>query len=295
MAVTIVTGCSSGLGAAAAMAFARRGDRVYATVRRAGSADDLLAQAEREGLDLRPRLLDLTRPQTFPALIDDIVSESDRIDVLVNNAGVLRPGALEDLRETALREVMETNFFGPILLTRALLPTLRAQRGGIVIMISSLSGLAGLAGDVAYSASKFALEGATEALRHEVDRWGIRLALVEPGQYATRLFRTGGALPADYPTDSPYRALVEQRLGEVEAGSDNALNPDDLAELLPVIADSSGEQLRWPADAVAEHVLASMHAKNDAERDQFLRAAGGSDWWSSGRDHAPGTGGETDE
>ena len=134
------------------------------------------------------RQLDVTRPDRFPSLFEEILGETGSIDVLVNNAGILRAGAFEDLPDEMIREVMETNLFGPLTLTRAVLPYMRKQKNGYIIMISSLSGIAGLPGDVAYTASKFALEGATEALRHEVDRWGIKLALVEAGMYATGNF-----------------------------------------------------------------------------------------------------------
>ena len=187
MATALITGCNSGFGRAAALAFARRGDKVFGTVRSAQRGEALLREAAEENLDLRTLVMDVTRTEDFPRVIQQVVNEGDSIDVLVNNAGILRPGAWEDLDEATIREVMETNFFGPMLLARSALPHMREQGGGCIIMISSLSGLAGLAGDVAYSASKFALEGATEALRHEVDRWGIRVALVEAGQYATDL------------------------------------------------------------------------------------------------------------
>lgn len=285
MAIVVITGCNSGLGMAGALAFARRGDTVYGTVRKTGRATLLQEQAEQEGLDLRIRVLDVTRPDTFAGAVDDILAETGAIDVLVNNAGILHPGAWEDLSETSIRAVMETNFFGPMLLTRAVLPQMRKRGAGCIIMISSLSGLAGLAGDVAYSASKFALEGATEALRHEVDRWGIRVALVEAGQYATRLFRGNGDLPPDYPQDSPYRALVQSKLREVQAGQDSAMPAHLAGDLLPRIADADGSQLRWPADDVARHVLGSVHRHSDSERDEFLRGAGGSDWWSQGLPH----------
>jgi NAD(P)-dependent dehydrogenase (short-subunit alcohol dehydrogenase family) len=203
--------------------------------------------------------------------------------VLVNNAGVIHPGAWEDLTEAAAREVMETNFFGPMFLTRAVLPHMRDQRAGHIIMISSLSGLAGLAGDVAYSASKFALEGATEALRHEVDRWGIHVALVEAGQYATDLFSGKDRLPQDYPPDSPYLALVASKLRDIRKGRSSAMPAANVGELLLRIADSDGRQLRWAADDVARHVLGRAHGLSDSERDAFLRGASGSDWWSQGK------------
>jgi NAD(P)-dependent dehydrogenase (short-subunit alcohol dehydrogenase family) len=281
----LITGCNSGFGMAGALAFARRGDTVYGTVREQGRGDDLLRRAGNEGLAVSIRELDVTRPETFPALVEKIVAETGRLDVLVNNAGILLPGAWEDLGEEAVRRVMETNFFGPMLLSRTVLPQMRHQGSGCIIMISSLSGLAGLAGDVAYTASKFALEGATEALRHEVDRWGIRLALVEPGQYTTALFRNMDGLPADYPPDSPYRPLVEKKLKEIRDGQAGAMPAEQVGDLLPVIADADGSRFRWPADDTARFVLASVHGQDDTARDEFLRGAGDSDWWSNGLNH----------
>jgi len=284
MSVVLITGCNSGFGMAGALAFARRGDTVYGTVRDPARGGPLLERAENEGLTVHIETLDVTQPACFPALVAKIIAEQGRLDVLVNNAGILLPGAWEDLEEADIRRVMETNFFGPMLLSRAVLPQMRSQGGGSIIMISSLSGLAGLAGDVPYTASKFALEGATEALRHEVDRWGIRLALVEPGQYQTDLFRNMDALPQGYPPDSPYRPLVEQKLKETRDGQPGAMPASQVGDLLPIIADADGSQLRWPADDLARHVLGCVHGQDDAGRDAFLRGAGGSDWWSNGLD-----------
>jgi NAD(P)-dependent dehydrogenase (short-subunit alcohol dehydrogenase family) len=282
VSTVLITGASSGFGRAAALAFARRKDTVYGTVRSVQKAESLRQDAAAAGLEIRCPILDVTHPAGFTALVDTVIAETGSVDVLVNNAGVIHPGAFEDLGEARFREVMETNFFGPMLLTRAVLPQMRAQGSGCIIMISSLSGLAGLAGDVAYSASKFALEGATEALRHEVDRWGIRVALVEAGQYATGLFDGKEDLPPDYPADSPYRALVASKLRELREGKTRALSPEVIGELLTRIVDADGSQLRWAADDVARLVLGKTQGLDDAERDAFLRSAGGSDWWSQG-------------
>ncbi len=286
MAVVVITGCSSGIGYESALAFGRRGDCVHACVRNPDKGEALGQMASREQLDIRLKTLDVTDSGSFPGFVEAVVAESGRVDILVNNAGILHAGAWEDLPEAKVRAVMETNFFGPLLLTRALLPQMRAQGSGYIIMISSLSGIAGLAGDVAYSASKFALEGATEALRHEVDRWGIHLALVQGGQYATNIFAASESgedlLPADYPLDSPYRKLVEFKLRQIREGLPGALHPRVMAELLLAIADSDGTQLRWPTDELATRVLNAAHGQTDAERDAFLRMAGDSDWWSAG-------------
>lgn len=291
MATVVITGCSSGFGLASALAFARHGDTVYATMRNPGKAEPLLGVAAKEGLDIRVKALDVTQPSSFSAVLQNIVDEAGAIDVLVNNAGVLRTGALEDLSEQAIRDVMETNFIGPMLLTRQVLPHMRRQLGGYIIMISSLSGIAGLAGDVTYTGSKFALEGATEALRHEVDRWGIKVALVEAGLYATGIFdpslpKKGTTLPDAYPEDSPYRPLVERRLKEVFQNIGRAPDPEIVGQLLVKIANSDGRQLRWPADRGAEVVIDKVFGQSDLERDLFLREASGIDWWSEGKESA---------
>ena len=290
MAVVVITGSSSGFGLEGALAFARHGDTVYASMRDLSRSDRLQAAADKEQLSLNLKALDVNRPADFDSFIKEIVEEAGRIDVLVNNAGIVRPGALEDLSEASIRLVMETNFFGPLLLTKSTLPQMRLQGSGTIIMVSSLSGLAGLPGDLPYSASKFALEGATESLRHEVDRWGIRLALVEAGMYSTSIFDSYVAdtilLPDDYPADSPYRTLIESRLGEIHKRRSEAFDPRLVGELFVSIAHSDGSQFRWPADAVATKVLGTMLGHDDAGRDQFLRMVAGTDWWSQGKNHA---------
>lgn len=288
MAVIVVTGCSSGFGLEGALAFARNGDTVHATMRDTSRADRLVEAAAHEDLSVTVSQLDVTRSESFARKIDAIVAETGRIDVLVNNAGIILAGSLEDTTEDAFRRVMDTNFFGPMLLSRAVLPHMRANRRGLIIMMSSLSGIAGLPGDVSYTASKFALEGATEALRHEVDRWGIRVALVEGGLYATNIFGATPAdacvLPQDYPKDSPYRSLVKSRLDEVHERIGEALDPKIVADLFVRISTTSSTQFRWPADDVANKVLSTMFAQTDDERDAFLRNVAGSEWWSAGKD-----------
>ena len=290
MSTIVITGCSSGFGLQAALAFARNGDKVYATMRNTGKATALLTAAEKDGLKVHIKQLDVNQPDTFTAVFDEIIDESGSIDVLVNNAGILRAGAFEDLSESMVREVVETNLFAPLFLSKAVLPYMRKQNSGYIIMISSLSGIAGLPGDVCYTASKFGLEGATEALRHEVDRWGIKMALVEAGMYATDIMSPSlpenSVLPDYYPDNSAYRALIETNLQAMRQRMPEAFDPAIVADLLVKIASSDGKQLRWPADEVATMVLEKMFAQSDAQRDEFLRGVSGSDWWSEGKDKA---------
>jgi len=288
MSVVVITGSNSGFGLQGALAFARNGDTVYATMRDISKTDPLLHAAQDEGHSIIVKPLDVGQPDTFERFLREVTDEANVIDVLINNAGILRVGTAEDTNETTLRAVMETNFFGPVLLSRAVLPHMRERGRGYIIMVSSLSGLAGLPGDFSYTASKFALEGATESMRHEVDRWGINVALVEAGMYATGILNSSvsgdAGLPDYYPNDSPYRALIEAKLIAIRARLPEAFSPQIVGELFVKIARSDGSQLRWPADPVAEKVLGAMFGQDDQGRDKFLRDVSGTDWWSNGRD-----------
>ena len=288
MAVVVITGSNSGFGLHGALAFARNGDTVYATMRDVSKSDALISLADAEGLAVNVRSLDVSRPAEFASFVSEVIKEAGCIDVLVNNAGILRAGTVEDTGEAPLRSVMETNFFGPVLLSQAVLPHMRSRGMGYIIMVSSLSGLAGLPGDFSYTASKFALEGATEAMRHEIDRWGVKVALVEAGMYATGILNSSvsgdAVLPDYYPGDSPYRPLIEAKLGELRTRLPEAFDPRVVGDLFVEIAKSNGDRLRWAADPVAEKVLGAMFGHDDAGRDKFLRDVSGSDWWSSGKD-----------
>jgi len=282
MRTVLITGCSSGIGMETALAFSRAGDRVYATMRDLSRAIELQSAADREGLSLQLAELDVAAPSTFAALINRLVDESGGIDVLVNNAGVLTTGAFEDASEAVLRKTMEVNFFGPALLTQAVLPTMRRQENGYIINISSLSGVASKGGDAIYAASKFALEGLSEGFRNEVARWNIKTALVEPGQYATKIFRDADENGSEN-EKSPYRALNAQLRRETQVGGPGG-DARDLAALIVKISRSDGARLRWPSDAMAEKVLSSLFAMDDTKRGAFLRDVANLDWWIEGRE-----------
>ena len=288
MAVVVITGSNSGFGLHGALAFARNGDKVYATMRDESKAGALQEAADAGGIPVRIMTLDVSRPDTFEPFVCKVVEEAGSIDVLVNNAGVLRAGTAEDTYEETLRMVMETNFFGAVLLSQAVLPHMRERGSGYIIQVSSLSGLAGLPGDFSYTASKFALEGATEVMRHEVDRWGIKVALVEAGMYATGIMNAtvynGTVVPDYYADDSPYRPLIETKLSGLRGRLSQAFDPKIVGNLFVEIANSDGSRLRWPADSVAEKVLGTIFGLDDTGRDQFLRDVSDTEWWSEGKE-----------
>ncbi len=183
-----ITGAATGFGRAFAEHALSRGHRVVATARRVDALADLVATAPDRALAVA---LDVTKPEQATAAIEAAIVRFGRIDVLVNNAGYGIVGAFEETPDTELRAQMETNFFGAMHVTRAALPILRAQRAGAIVNISSMGGQMSFAGFSAYSAGKFALEGASEALAQELAPFNIKVLIVEPGQFRTRFAGEG--------------------------------------------------------------------------------------------------------
>jgi NAD(P)-dependent dehydrogenase (short-subunit alcohol dehydrogenase family) len=183
-----ITGAASGFGHAFAEHALAQGHNVVATARDAGRLADLVALAPDRVLATP---LDVDVAGAAEAAVQAAIARFGRIDVLVNNAGYGVVGALEETPDAELRALMNTNFFGAMAVTRAALPVLRAQKSGAIVNISSLGGQLSFSGFSAYSASKFALEGASEALAQEVAPFGIKVLIVEPGQFRTQLAGSG--------------------------------------------------------------------------------------------------------
>jgi len=197
-----ITGASSGFGRAFAAHALAHGYNVVATARNVSTLQALVEQAPQRVLALK---LDVTDAAGVNEAMQAAVVRFGRIDVLINNAGYAIVGALEETPEQELRAVMETNFFGAMAVTQAVLPILRRQRSGAIVNISSLGGQLSFAGFSAYSASKFALEGASEALAGEMAPFGIKVLIVEPGAFRTGL---AGAAMRHMPIMCDYQDVV---------------------------------------------------------------------------------------
>ena len=183
-----ITGASSGFGRAFAEHALAQGHNVVAAAREVAKLEALKAQAPDRVLAVK---LDVDNANDASVAVEAAVRRFGRIDVVINNAGYAVVGALEETPEQELRALMETNFFGAVRVTQAALPVLRQQRSGAIVNISSLGGQLSFAGFSAYSASKFALEGVSEALAQEVAPFGIKVLIVEPGQFRTNLAGAG--------------------------------------------------------------------------------------------------------
>ncbi|WP_211588762.1 oxidoreductase [Allorhizocola rhizosphaerae] len=245
--VWLVTGASSGLGRAISEAAALRGDVVVATARRPEALEDLVsAYPDR----VEAARLDVTDAAAVAAVLSDVQARYGRIDVLVNNAGRGQVGAAEETTERELRDLFELHVFAPARLVRAVLPGMRARRAGAIVQLSSFGGQVAYPGFSAYCATKFALEGYSEALAAEVGPLGIRVLIVEPGAFRTSFSGPSlveSAVLPDYDgTVGPIRHMIKGIDG-VQPG-----DPAKAAEaiLIALAADTTPLRLPLGDDAV---------------------------------------------
>ncbi len=246
--VAVVTGSSSGIGLATSVELALNGYRVVATMRdlgRNGRVEEAAQRASvRERLDLRR--LDITETDSLADAVTAIVRDHGRIDVLVNNAGFSTGGFAEDMTLSELRHQMETNFFGNVAMTKAVLPVMRKQHSGHIIQIASVSGRVPVPMLSSYSASKFALEGWSEALRIEVHSLGIRVVLVEPGAYDTDIWERNLVIGKQALDPSSPNKERSQRFAEfVKSRASQRRDPGEVARLIVRVANHPNPRLRY--------------------------------------------------
>jgi NAD(P)-dependent dehydrogenase (short-subunit alcohol dehydrogenase family) len=240
-----------------------------------------LKLASGDGL-IRPIALDVTVAESRSVAVDRIIRECGCVDILVNNAGIHRLGAFEDMPEKDLRLTMETNFFGVVGMTREVLPQMRARRAGHIVMMSSVGALISRATDAFYCASKSALEAASEALRHEVARFGIHVSVIEPGVFRTEIAEKGAE--ALFPLqDSPYAELMKFRGDKVREACRGGDDPAVLAQLAVSVAHTPPPYLRHPAGTQAQALVAALRAVDADGRDRLIRDKSQVDWWIDGR------------
>jgi NAD(P)-dependent dehydrogenase (short-subunit alcohol dehydrogenase family) len=265
--IWLITGAGRGMGTDIARAALAAGHAVVAT----GRNPDRVTAALGAHADLLAVALDVTDPDSVQTAVDAAVQRFGRIDVLVNNAGNFYAGFFEEVTPEDFRAQIETNLFGPLNVTRAVLPVMRAQRAGLVVTFSSTAGITGGEFTSAYAASKFALEGWSESLTPEVAPFGIRTMLVEPGFFRTELL-TEDSTRYPEPTIEDYAERTRQTVTAWRGmNGQQGGDPVKLARALVQLTDSDEPPLRWAAgaDAVAafEQKARQLLAQADAHRD----------------------------
>lgn len=252
MGVVLITGCSSGFGMLAAVRLAGGGHTVYATMRNMEKKGDLLAEAERHGVDIHLLRLDVVDDISISECINQIESDEGELHVVINNAGYGIAGFFEDLTENEVKEQFETNFFGVQKVIRHSLPLMRksSETGGKckIINISSVAGRSPVPGLSAYTASKFALEGFSESLYHELQPFGIQVVLVEPGAYSTKIFTENSqraeGIGRDGSVYTDYSMRFQERVKRLMK-SKEMRDPEEVAALIEKIVNSDSPKLRY--------------------------------------------------
>lgn len=244
--VIFITGCSSGFGLEIARLLCRT-HRVYASMRNMRKKEALLNAIRPQENNLSLLECDVTQADSISSCVKIITEKEGRLDVLINNAGYGLGGYFEDLSESDIRAQLDTNFFGLQAVTRAFLPLLRQHRGGRIVMISSIAGLAGMPGMGAYNASKWAVEGFSESLYFELKPFGIDVVLVEPGPYQTNIFSRNLKLGAHAANaKSPYFKRTQALLHKIETGMSTMQgDPRDVASLVQRIIEKKSIGFRY--------------------------------------------------
>jgi NAD(P)-dependent dehydrogenase (short-subunit alcohol dehydrogenase family) len=269
--VAVVTGSSSGNGYETSLILARNGLLTYATMRNLIKGEKLKSVAEKEKLPLKIVMLDVTDDVSVKNAIQSITTESNRIDVLVNNAGYAVVGAFEDLAMEEIKAQYETNLFGVIRVTQAVLPIMRKQKSGIIVNISSGAGRFGLPGSSAYVSTKFAIEGMSESMAYELEPFGIKVVLVEPGVIRTNFFNSTLTAKKSQNPNSPYSQLLQSVVTNFERLMDDGSSPDVVAKVVLRAITSENPNLRYLAGNDVETWMQSKRSMSDEEFHKMMK------------------------
>lgn len=248
--VILITGASSGIGKACAGHLASRGYRVFGTWRNASAHK--LANCNIEMLSMN-----VDDESSVQAAIEDLLEKAGRLDGVVNNAGFALMGSVEDTSIKEAKAQMETNFFGVLRVCRAVLPVMRKQGNGHIINISSLAGVLGLPFSGLYSASKFALEGMTESLRLELRPFGVRVVLIEPGDFNTQL-PARRRIAKESETNSAYQQKLAQFKSAQEKDESKAPSPEPVAYLVERILKTDTPALRYTVGMLGQRIVVPL-------------------------------------
>ena len=233
--VAVVTGSSSGIGFETSLLLAKNGFFTYATMRNLDKSNKIIDFKLKEKLPLEVLELDVTDDKSVKEAIEMIANEQGTVNVLVNNAGYALVGPLEELSIQEFKEQFETNVFGAIRVTQAVLPIMRKQRHGTIVNISSIAGRIGFPLTSAYVSSKFALEGLSESMAYEIDQFGTKVVLIEPGVIKTNFdhnLKLGKKVSTTNDRNSPYADITEKRIAGFKPRFENGLPAIEVAKVI---------------------------------------------------------------
>jgi NAD(P)-dependent dehydrogenase (short-subunit alcohol dehydrogenase family) len=272
--VAVVTGSSTGIGLETSVSLARNGFLTYATVRNLDRSSMIKTIADKETLPIKVVQLDVTENASVNNAIQTIASEAGRIDVLVNNAGYGLGGAFEDLLVEEIKDLYETNVFGPIRVTQAVLPIMRKQRSGIIVNLSSGAGLFGYPGGSAYVSSKFAIEGLSESMAYELEQFGIKVVLIEPGFIKTNFASAMVIAKKAQDPSSPYSQMMQKIAANSNEMVKNGSPVDVVSKAILQAVTSKDPNLRYLAGKDVENWAANKKTMSDTEFQNMIKNIG---------------------
>jgi NAD(P)-dependent dehydrogenase (short-subunit alcohol dehydrogenase family) len=271
----LITGATDGLGKAAALLLAGRGYRVFAAGRSAEKRAQLDAVAKEKKLSLESLEMDVCDDISVQSAVASVYQKSDTIDVLINNAGLVYVGAVEDLRLEDWRRQFETNFFGVIRVTQAVLPRMRERRAGRILMMSSVSGFVTPPTQGAYSASKHAIEALSNALRYELYPFGIHTILIQPGYIVTNIQKTAMELTQTYKEKfktGPYARIYASYLGSASSTrAQSKTTPEDCARIMLKAIEAPRPKARYGVTPLATFAKWAKWLLADRAADRMIR------------------------
>jgi NAD(P)-dependent dehydrogenase (short-subunit alcohol dehydrogenase family) len=266
--VAVVTGSSSGIGFETALTLARNGFYTYATMRNLEKSKNITEIANIEKLPLQVVQLDVNDERSVKDAIDKIVAENKRIDLLVNNAGYGLFGSLEDISIEEIKAQFETNFFGVIRVTQQVLSVMRKQNSGTIVNVSSVGGRIGVPVLSAYQSTKFALEGLSESMSYELEPFGIRVVIIEPGFIRTNIITSSTSAKKDLDSKSPYFSLTQKVKNHFKSMIENASSsspPEEVAKVILQAITSENPQLRYTVGNDAATIIQARMNMPDKE------------------------------
>ena len=271
--VAIVTGSSTGNGFETSLLLAKNGFYTYATMRNIDKSTRIKEIAKKDSLPLEVLQLDVTDDKSVTDAINVISNRQGRIDVLVNNAGYEHHGAVEELSIEEIKTQFETNFFGAVRVMKAVLPVMRKQRSGAIVNISSIGGKIGVPLNSAYVGSKFALEGFSESIKYELEGFGIKVILIEPGAVNTNYLENSKHAQTAMIPDSPYAEFSKKVSEGVRERfkHTNSSSPMQVAEVILGAIKSEKPNTRYLVGNDAVTIMEKRKKSSDSELERWIK------------------------
>ena len=275
--IAVVTGSSTGIGFETSLTLARNGFHTYATMRMLEGSrgwEQITEIAKRENLPLQVIRLDVDNDKSVSDAFSTIVKDKGRIDFVINNAGYALAGPFEETSMEEMKAQFETNFFGAVRVMQATIPIMRKQRSGKIVNITSMGGRIAVPLDSMYHGTKFALEGVSESLQYELEPFGIKIILIEPGAVGSNFWKNlkiASKTTSPDNIDSPYKQIVNNVSESFKQMEQNTIHPSEVAKVILQAVLSDNPDFRYVVGKDAAAILETRRSMHDREFQHFMK------------------------